>query len=154
MLQKIINNGLYSFKKEFTTWEDAVRESCKILKDKGIISSEYEDAIVNNIKEYGPYIVIVDGIAMPHSTTGGVGVYDNAISFMKVEKPVIFYDEKNNAEKRANLFFTLAALDSNKHLENMQELMDLLLNEDLVKDLFKVQNIEDLNNLANKYNNN
>ena len=104
---------------------------------------------MENIHTHGPYIVIVEGIAMPHSTQGGVGVNDTAIAFMKVDEPV-YFDEEDRT-RNAQLFFTLAAVDNEKHLENMTNLMDLLMNDEVVEDLKNTYSIEDLQKVAEKH---
>ncbi len=62
-------------------WEEAIRISCENLIDKGIINETYREEVVAAIHNYGPYIVIVPGVAMPHSTDKSSGVFGTAISF-------------------------------------------------------------------------
>lgn len=149
MLSEFIELGLVRYEKSFDNWEDAVRASCQTLVQTNRITKEYEDAIVENVKTHGPYIVIVEGIAMPHSTQGGVGVNDTAIAFMKVDEPVYFDDE--DPTKNAQLFFTLAAVDNDKHLENMTKLMDLLMNDEVVEELKHTYSVDDLKQVAIKH---
>lgn len=146
MLSEFIEKGLVKFEDGYDNWEEAVRGGCEKLVEKNIIEPIFVDSIVNNIKEHGPYIVLVPGIAMPHSTQGGEGVRDTAISFMKINKPV-YFDE----EKYAQLFFTLAAVDNDKHFENMAKLMELLMNEEVVEKLYNIHNVQELETLAKEY---
>lgn len=150
MLSQFIEQGLVKYETRFDTWEEAVRASCQTLIETGRITKDYENAIVDNVKEHGPYIVIVEGIAMPHSTQGGVGVNDTAIAFMKLDEPVYFDPEDET--KNAQLFFTLAAVDSEKHLENITNLMSLLMDEEVVEELKHTHSLEELKELAKKHN--
>lgn len=68
---------------------------------------------------------------------------------MKTEEPVHF--EPGNPERDARLFFVLASKDHNVHVENMQKLALILLNQDFVKDLLKVSSVEELLILDEKY---
>ena len=68
---------------------------------------------------------------------------------MKVEKEVDFDPE--DPDKKARLFFSLAATDHEKHLENIQALMDTLMNEEIVDALLEAKTIEDLKAIAEKY---
>lgn len=147
MLRQFIETKLVKFEKSFDNWEDAVRASCDMLTKFDYIDNRYVESMIQCIHDNGPYIVIVPGIAMPHSTQGGEGVFKTAISFMKVDEPV-YFDE----EKYATLFFTLAAVDSEEHLENITKLMELLMNEDVVNDLNTIHTIEELILLSEKYN--
>ena len=86
---------------------------------------------------------------MPHSQEGAKGVHKTAIGFMKLKKPVSFDPE--DPEKDATLFFTLAACDSDQHMQNMMKLSEMLMNEDLVKELMDAETPEDLLRLHEKY---
>ena len=48
-------------------WEDGVLQAGKILLDKNFIESRYIDAAIENIKKLGMYIILTDGVAMPHA---------------------------------------------------------------------------------------
>lgn len=52
---------------EADDWEDAVRQSGILLRDSGAVTDAYVDAMVENIKENGPYVVIWPGTALPHA---------------------------------------------------------------------------------------
>ncbi len=149
LLEDFVNRKLTSFQTSFDSWQDAIRGSGENLIKQGYIDDRYVKAVIACVEKYGPYIVIAPDIAMPHSTEKADGVYKTAISFMKVEKPVVF--DPNDSEKNARLFFMLAAEDHEAHLKNMMELSEMLMNEDLVSDLLKAKNDNDLLAIANKY---
>ena len=149
LLEDFVNRKLTSFQTSFDSWQDAIRGSGETLIKQGYIDDRYVKAVIACVEKYGPYIVIAPDIAMPHSTEKADGVYKTAISFMKVEKPVVF--DLNDPEKNARLFFMLAAENHEAHLKNMMELSEMLMNEDLVSDLLKAKNDNDLLAIANKY---
>lgn len=149
LLKEIKDNRLTGYFEEFADWEEAVRACGQIMIEQDYINENYVDAIVKCVKEYGPYIVLMPEVAMPHSTLGGEGVFKTGISFVKVNKPVQF--DPNDREKDARLFFTLAATNNEEHLNNMVQLSELLMNEELVKDLLEVNGDEDLEKVINKY---
>ncbi len=149
LLKDIISKNHYLFLDHVETWEEAIRMSCKPLEIDGTVEPSYAELIIECVKKFGPYIVLFPNYAMPHSTENAEGVHDTAISFMKLEKPVSF--EPGNPEKDALVFFTLAATNKDKHVENMEGLFDMLTNEDLLEELLTVKTVQDLNNLAEKY---
>ncbi len=146
MLKEIIKDKNYAFYNEATSWEDAINKSCSALVENGIVSNEYSSEIIECVRKYGAYIVIEPGIAMPHSTEQGKNVFSTKIAFTKFSKPVKF-DEENEA----TMFFTLASKDPEIHVENIQKLMEVLLNDELKEELFKINNIEQLKKLSEKY---
>lgn len=150
MLKEIVSNKYFTFEDKFDSWEEAIKKSYEPLLKNKVIDESYIKKVIECVKQYGPYIVISDDIAMPHSTEGAEGCYDTAISFMKVEKAVDF-GEDVDGKKQARLFFSLAAKDHNAHMKNIQDLMEVLMNEEIVGDLLKCRNETDLKKVAEKY---
>lgn len=150
MLKDLVSKNLTQFEQSFDSWEEAVRASYQTMIKQNIVEEIYIDQVVGCIKEFGPYIILIPNVAMPHSSQGADGVNQSAIAFMKVEKPVAF--EEGNPEKDAQLFFALAALDSQQHMNNIMSLSELLMNEELVVELKDAKSNEDLIRLSEKYN--
>jgi len=149
MLKEFVENNRYLFIEKIDTWQEAIRMSCKTLEQDYCVDASYAEEIISCVTKYGPYIVLMPNVAMPHATENAKGVNKTAIAFMKVEEPVIFDD--NGSKKSAQLFFTLASCDSEKHLKNMQKLCDLLTNESLIEELAKAKTPEELLVLHKKY---
>ena len=147
MLKEIVEHGYASFHKHFDHWEDAIIASYQPLVEDGIVNMEYIQNVIDCVTTYGPYIVIIPGIAMPHSTQGSEGCFGTAISFMKVEDDVDF--DKNDPDKKARLFFSLASMDPEEHLKNIQELMNCLMSEEIMEALMQVHTMRDLHNVVN-----
>lgn len=126
-------------------WEEAIRLSCVNLIDKEIINQQYVEEVVTAVKKYGPYIVIVPGVAMPHSTDKSEGVFGTAIAFTKFKEKVYF--EAGNEEKQAKLFFTLAAKNPEEHMANIAALSDLLMTEGMIEALEGVTSLADFEKL-------
>lgn len=76
-------------------WEDAVRQAGKLLYDTGAVEERYIDAMVDNIKKHGPYIIICPGTALPHAETKK-GVKQEAASLLRLKPPVNFHHETND----------------------------------------------------------
>lgn len=149
MLREFVEKKHYFFAEEAADWKEAIRMSCKSLEADGTVDSNYAEEIVNCVEKYGPYIIIMPEVAMPHSQEGAAGVNKTAIGFMKLEKAVSFDPE--DPEKDARLFFTLASCDSEQHLDNIMRLSEMLMNEELVEELLKAATPEDLIHLQEKY---
>lgn len=150
MLKTLLEKDLVRFYDEASDWQEAVQLSCSALLEHKIIDQSYVDSIIACLNQYGPYIVIAPGIAMPHASQGGTGVFETAISMTKIKKPVSF--DATDPSKDATLLFTLAAVDADRHLENMQRLMDLLMNDEIVTKLQAANNIDDVVAISQQYN--
>ncbi|OYO90771.1 PTS sugar transporter subunit IIA [Lachnotalea glycerini] len=123
--------------------------SCEPLEADGTVEANYKEDIIACVEKYGPYIVIIPEVAMPHSQEGAVGVNKTAISFMKLRKPVSF--DPNDREKDARLFFTLASCNPEQHLDNMMRLSEMLSNEEIVAALLEANSESDLLEIEKKY---
>lgn len=83
---------------EADDWEDAVRQSGILLRDSGAVTDAYVDAMVENIKENGPYVVICPGTALPHADAEEGVIYE-AASLIRLKKPIDFHHEMNDPVK-------------------------------------------------------
>ena len=52
-------------------WEDAVRQAGALLEKAGAIAPAYTQAMVDMVREMGPYIVIMPGVALAHARPEG-----------------------------------------------------------------------------------
>jgi mannitol operon transcriptional antiterminator len=48
-------------------WEEAIRIGGELLVKNDFVEERYVEAMVSNVREMGPYIVIAPGVAMPHA---------------------------------------------------------------------------------------
>lgn len=149
MLRDFVESRHYKFAQSASDWREAIRMSCESLEADGTVDETYKEEIIACLEKYGPYIVIMPNVALPHSQEGAKGVNKTAIGFMKLEEPISF--EEGDSQKDAQLFFTLASCDSNQHLKNMMRLSELLMNEEVVKALEKAKTPEDLLKIQKQY---
>ncbi len=151
MLRYFLENGLINITdKHPQNWEEAIRISGEIMKKNNLVTDEYIDQVIADVKKYGPYIVIVPGVAMPHSSAENSGVLGTGIGFTIMPNTVSF--EEGNPEKDARLFFMLAAKDHDTHVKNIFKLADMLMEDGMVEDLKKVKNMDDYHEVMAKHN--
>ncbi|QIL46823.1 PTS sugar transporter subunit IIA [Vagococcus coleopterorum] len=147
MLQSFLEKDLVRFESlSENTWQNAIKVSCQSLEDQGIVDSEYADELIGCVNEFGPYIVIIPGVAMPHSSQGSNHINGTAINLTIFDQEVVF-DE----EKKAKVFFTLAAQNPEEHMENISSLSELLMEDGLVDELQKLTNIDEYQALITNY---
>lgn len=149
MLREFVESKHYKFAEQAADWKDAVRMSCESLEADNTVEANYKEDIIACVEKYGPYIVIMPDVAMPHSQECAKGVHKTAIGFMKLNQPVSF--EPGDPEKDARLFFTLASCDPDQHLNNMTKLSELLMNEDVMVALLAAKSPEDLLRIQSEY---
>ncbi len=150
MLRYFYDNQLIKIMdKQPKNWEEAIRFSGEILKEHHLITDQYIEDIIRDCHEYGPYIVIIPDVAMPHSSAESAGVLGTGIGFTIMPERVSF--EEGNPEKDAKLFFTLAAKDADSHMKNIANLSELLMMEDMVPDLLTIETLRDFERIMEKH---
>lgn len=146
VLKQIIKEKLYCFHDSCDSWEDSIVKNAEPLVKNGYVDGRYTEAVINCIKEHGPYIILIPNVAMPHSTENAEGIFKTGVAFMKVNKPVRFDEEKS-----AQLFFMVASENGEQHMKNIQNLCEIFENQNLLNDLAKVDNEMELAELVEQY---
>lgn len=123
--------GKITLKERVVDWQEAVKIAAQKLLEKGNIEENYIEKMIENIKKLGPYIVLADDVAMPHSRPED-GVNKTGISLLKLNEGVSF-----GKETSVRLVFVLAAQDSNSHIEMITELVDMLQDEEKLTNILQ-----------------
>ena len=90
--------------------KEAVRIKAWMLVGTRCAKQSYVDGIIASVKELGSYIVIADGIAMPHTRPeqGAIGI---GCSLITLDQPVKF--DGDDSEVKVMICFS--AVDSESH---------------------------------------
>lgn len=108
-------------------WRDAVAQSARPLIEQGFIELCYVDAMIKNVEDHGPYIVLVPHFAIPHEAPEG-GVHKLGMSLIRLKEPVEFgagnYDP-------VEFVCTLSPIDHKTHLKAFFNLLTMLSKDDL-----------------------
>lgn len=107
--QALIDNDSIRLGLEANNWKEAVKVAVDPLIESGAILPEYYDAIIESTEEYGPYYILMPGMAMPHARPEA-GVQSDAFSLITLQNPVVFSDGKE-----VSVLLALAATSSKIH---------------------------------------
>ena len=121
-------------------WEEAVREAGKLLVNTGCVKESYIDAMVNTVNELGAYIVLTDGIAMPHARPED-GVLTIGMSLVILKNPVHF---GNREYDPVNAIFALAVVDKYSHLQALTDMIKFALVKERLDELISCNSPEDV----------
>lgn len=125
------------FKKRVENYEKAIELVAGSLYKNGSINKEYIKDMIDNVKKYGPYIVIDEGIAIPHSNSfKNVKKTDAAILIL--DEPVYL-----TSEKYAYIFFTFSSTGKNNHLALLNDFYNLILIPDFKESIKKIKTYKD-----------
>ncbi|MGL5755330.1 MAG: PTS sugar transporter subunit IIA [Paraclostridium sp.] len=129
MIVKIIN--------QVDDYKEAIQISCDILENRGSIEKTYFDSIIKKIDEYGPYFCIAPKIAMPHARPED-GAIKTDLCVLKLNEPVDFLG------KETSLFLTLSSTDNNSHLELMQKVASICMDESKLNKILNTNKEEEI----------
>lgn len=144
VLQRIVERRHVKFVDSVDSWEEAVKLCCEPLVETGYTAPDYYKQIIDCVHKYGPYMVFDHYVAMPHTQENAAGAFKTAVGFMRVKNIVDFGTDEDGEKKEAKLFFPLVAVNPEEHLENMQQLMEIFMNEPLLDALMEAETPEDI----------
>ncbi len=122
MIIDLLKDGNIQLKAQAKTWQEAGQIAGKMLVESGGVTPPYVDATISSVEKYGPYIVLVEGVALFHARPED-GVNEICMSLTTLEKPVVFgADEKDPV----GLVLAFGAIDHKSHIKALSELMKLL----------------------------
>ena len=99
--------------------------------------------MIESIEKVGPYVVISDGIAMPHAKYK-YNVYKVDISILILEEAI---DMKG---KSVDTFIILANMDNNDHIQMLSVLTDIL-NDKKSMEILKSADYDNIKNMIKDY---
>lgn len=104
-------------------WQKAVEIASAPLRREELISQTYVENMKKSIKENGPYMVLTDYFALLHARPG-MGVNKQSMSLLVSKEPV------DLEGKPVKIFLVLAAKDNQSHIDSLQDLMTVFMDEE------------------------
>ncbi len=132
---------------ECETWEEAVRASAQYLLENQFIEPRYVEAMIENVKKNGPYIVLAPGFALPHEALDA-GAKQVGMSMVKLSNPVSFGRKEMDP---IEWVCCLSAIDKEEHLKAMFQLVNLFYNEQFREKLDTLHTGEEIFELIRQF---
>ena len=120
-------------------WRDAVRISVLPLEKGGFAEPRYKEEIIKNLEKLGPYIIIADHVALPHARPEQ-GAIKTQMAVTRFQNDVTVGD----GESTARLFISLAANDSDSHLNALMQMSELLGDDAALARILEAETAEEL----------
>ena len=123
---------------ESLDWKQAIKMIGKNMKKQGYITDKYIQEMIDNIKKFGSYIVIEEGIAIPHGNISK-NVMKDGISLLISKKKVFLPDKKF-----VNIFIAFAIKERENQQKVLKFIFELATRENLKENLIKLTNIKNV----------
>lgn len=139
ILAQMLDPSKIMIKQEKITWEQGILQAADILEKKGCVDSDYGKKAVENVKEYGDYIIISKGIALAHAGKKEAHVYKDGLSLVMCPEGIEFTEGNI-----VYLVFCFAVAEEKDYLKLFQEIIALGKTQKKMKDILQQKNVVSL----------
>ncbi|NGQ96140.1 BglG family transcription antiterminator [Brevibacillus sp. SYP-B805] len=147
VLDELLRDECIQLKDQVSDWKEAIRVAAEPLLENRSITEEYVQAMIRNVEENGPYVVIAPKVALPHARPEQ-GVNRIGMSLLRLKKPVSFSEE---LDREAQLIIVLAAVDNETHLKALSQLSMMLSDDNNIDRLIAADEKETIQHLIATY---
>ena len=137
-LKKLLKKENVKFIDEAENWKEAIFQSGELLVSNKKVTSEYVHEMIELVEKHGPYIVLEEGIAMPHAGISE-NVLETGISLLVVNEKVSLPEGRN-----ANIFLSFAAKNKNDNIDIMNDLFELITKYEFIDKISNMKNYSEL----------
>lgn len=138
MLMDELTSDLVLCRAHAGDWRGAVRLAGSLLERAGACDPSYTESMVASVEKFGPYMVLEEGIAMPHAQAAG-NVSHPAVCVVTLADPVPFGHEEFDP---VGVLIGVCAPDPAAHLASLAELSRMFEDEDAVGKLLACESAE------------
>lgn len=139
ILAQMLDPSKIMIKQEKITWEQGILQAADILEKKGCVGSDYGKKAVENVKEYGDYIIISKGIALAHAGKKEAHVYKDGLSLVMCPEGIEFTEGNI-----VYLVFCFVVAEEKDYLKLFQEIIALGKTQKKMKDILQQKNVVSL----------
>lgn len=132
---------------ECSDWKGAIEASAKYLLKNGAINENYIKAMIKNVMENGPYIVVAPGFALPHEALNA-GASKVGMSLIRLKTPVPFGKKEMDP---IEWVCCLSAINKETHLKAMFQLVNLFYNQSFRKQIKECKTGEEIYEIIEQF---
>ena len=140
LLQDLLSEDNVSFHYPAETWEDVIRHGGQLMVDAGFTETTYTEAMIDVVRDMGPYIVLAPGLAMPHARPE-MGAKQVGTALVTLEKPIDFGSPENDP---VSVAVFLCAPNKEEHIQLLTDIAMLFEDEEFLDAAVNFESIEDV----------
>lgn len=140
LLQDLLSEDNVSFRYPAETWEDVIRHGGQLMVDAGFTDPTYTEAMIDVVRDMGPYIVLAPGLAMPHARPE-MGAKQVGAALVTLEKPIDFGSPENDP---VSVAIFLCAPNKDEHIQLLTDIATLFEDEEFLDAAVNFESIEDV----------
>ena len=140
LLQDLLSEDNVSFHYPAETWEAVIRHGGQLMVDAGFTDPTYTEAMIDVVRDMGPYIVLAPGLAMPHARPE-MGAKQVGAALVTLEKPIDFGSPENDP---VSVAVFLCAPNKDEHIQLLTDIATLFEDEEFLDAAVNFESIEDV----------
>lgn len=140
LLQDLLSEDNVSFHYPAETWEDVIRHGGQLMVDAGFTEPTYTEAMIDVVRDMGPYIVLAPGLAMPHARPE-MGAKQVGTALVTLEKPIDFGSPENDP---VSVAVFLCAPNKEEHIQLLTDIAMLFEDDEFLDAAVNFESIEDV----------
>ena len=140
LLQDLLSEDNVSFHYPAETWEAVIRHGGQLMVDAGFTEPTYTEAMIDVVRDMGPYIVLAPGLAMPHARPE-MGAKQVGTALVTLEKPIDFGSPENDP---VSVAVFLCAPNKDEHIQLLTDIATLFEDEEFLDAAVNFESIEDV----------
>lgn len=107
---------------EVKDWKEAILETGRLLEISGYANEDYKYNIINDVKNYGSYIMISPNVVIPHTRPEN-GALKIGCSIITIKNDIYFDDNKQDPIK---VLIGFTAIDNKNHLDMLKKIINII----------------------------
>ena len=147
LLQDLLSEDNVSFRYPAETWEDVIRHGGQLMVDAGFTEPTYTEAMIDVVRDMGPYIVLAPGLAMPHARPE-MGAKQVGAALVTLEKPIDFGSPENDP---VSVAVFLCAPNKDEHIQLLTDIATLFEDEEFLDAAVNFESIEDVQSFLSEH---
>ena len=147
LLQDLLSEDNVSFRYPAETWEDVIRHGGQLMVDAGFTDPTYTEAMIDVVRDMGPYIVLAPGLAMPHARPE-MGAKQVGAALVTLEKPIDFGSPENDP---VSVAVFLCAPNKDEHIQLLTDIATLFEDEEFLDAAVNFESIEDVQSFLTEH---
>lgn len=142
-LMNLLESSKIKIIDEVKDLEEAIREVGRILIENKACTAKYVESMVENYRKFGTYIVIEDGVAIPHTNLETEAIKTD-VAILILKKTL----ECNG--KKVNVLLSYSSENNKQHLKFLKEFYNLLMKDSFITELKNKDSEEEIMNYLRK----
>lgn len=146
VLSDLITENTFQYSSLDLSWKEAIYLAASPLLNPKKIEERYIQSMISKVEEFGPFINLGKGIAIPHARPED-GVNELSMSMLVLDEPVKLLDQ---SDQEVSILIIIAAIDNKLHLEALSHLTTIMRDDENINVLRNAKEFNDIKKLIEK----